>query len=440
MTDLPKVQISGLGKAFPLRKRATFKGITTDSMAAFGYLVRQTLRPSSRPLRPDRAKGDFLFALDDVSFDVPAGEVLGIIGRNGAGKSTLLKILARVLEPTSGRVVIRGCVVSLLELGVGSAPDLTVRENIQIFGRLAGIRVADIYAAEDRILEFSRLTPFRDVPLIRCPSGSAVQLAFASMIGFNADIILADEVLTVGDADFRHACEERIRAVGQSGESVLFVSHDMNAIRRCCTRVVWLDGGRIRQIGPTEDVVRAYTSELLSGRMQPMSPDSVGAGCSIIDLRLLDAEREQIGALQITEPTYIDCVFRIETSGLRIVVHFELWQHKFHVLTATSPTAVTARQPTTFRAGIRIPADFLNDTPYTARCKLLLQNDAASSEEPVVLAEESLDVLVMNAQPERSVWTDWRWGRPGVISPRLSWSIVSDVTGAASRPVQSERE
>jgi lipopolysaccharide transport system ATP-binding protein len=423
--DMPsKIEARGLSKAFPLRKRAKFKGISTDSAAAFGYLLQQTLLPQSLTIEPDRKSESFLWALDDISFDVPAGEVLGIIGRNGAGKSTLLKVLARILDPTAGRVVIRGRVVSLLELGIGFAPDLSVRENIQIYGRLAGIRAAEIRAAEDRILEFSRLTEFRDIPLQHCPSGSAVQLAFSAMISFTADVILADEVLTVGDSEFRHACEDRIRSVGRTGESVLFVSHDMNAIRRTCTRVMWIDKGNIRQIGPTEETVRAYVTELLTGRLESEATEDLGSGCRLLDLRLLDGNKEQIGALQMTEPAYIDCVLRVERPDIAVTVQFELWQHKKHVLTNTCPTPIKAKKATTFRAGVRLPADFLNDRSYRVRCRLFVQDVSNYGAEPVVAAEQDLDISVMNPRPHLSVWSDWEFERHGLISPRLQWTIV----------------
>jgi lipopolysaccharide transport system ATP-binding protein len=424
MSVLSKVEARGLTKAFPLRKRARIKGIATDSAAAFGYFLRQTLLPRTLTVEPNRTSRDFLFALDDVSFDVPAGEVLGIIGRNGAGKSTLLRILARILDPTAGRVLVRGRVVSLLELGIGFAPDLSVGENIQIYGRLAGIPAAEIREAEDRILEFSRLTEFRDIPLQNCPSGSAVQLAFSAMIGFDADIILADEVLTVGDAKFRHACEERIRSVGRTGESVLFVSHDMNAIRRTCTRVMWIDKGRIRQIGPTEETVRAYVTELLAGRLESEATEDLGSGCRLLDLRLLDGDKEQIGALQMTEPAYLDCVLRVERPDIAVTVQFEVWQQEKHVFTSTCPTPIRAKKATTFRAGIHLPADFLNERPYRVRCRLFVQDVSNYGAEPTVAAEQDLDVSVMNPLPHVSVWSDWDFERPGLFSPRLPWTIV----------------
>jgi hypothetical protein len=234
--------------------------------------------------------------------------------------------------------------------------------------------------------------------------------------------VLADEVLAVGDSAFRQVCEQRIRAVARTGQTVLFVSHDMNAIRRCCTRAIWLDRGRIRQTGPVDDVVDAYTSELLAGRLlAPASADGIAASCRLVDLRLLDAERAQIGALQICEPSYVDCVVRLEAAGLAATVQIELWQGKLHVLTSASPPLVSAARPRTIRAGMRIPPDFLNEGGYQARCRVFATPLAEPGAPPQLVGEEKLDFSVINAQVARSVWADWPWGRPGAISPRLSW-------------------
>jgi lipopolysaccharide transport system ATP-binding protein len=424
MSTETKVSVHDLSKVFPRYRRRTVKGSSMGGLSALAYLLRQTLAPAKRERLPARDDQDFFFALDGVSFDVSAGEVLGIIGRNGAGKTTLLKVLARVLNPTAGHVTIRGRMVSMLELGVGFAPDLTVRENIQVQGRLAGIPTKRINAAEESILELSGLFDLSDVPLGVCPSGSAVQLGFAAMVNLDADIILADEVLAVGDSQFRRVCEERVRAAGDSGESVLFVSHDMNAIRRICTRVVWIDRGKIIQAGPTEEVVRAYTTELLAGvLLPPVVRDGPGASCRLLDFRLLDADHAQIGALQITEPAYLDCLFRLTAPDVAVTIEIGMWQGAQHVLTSTSQAGISAREPTTFRAGLAIPADLLNEAEYQARCRLYVTSASEPGAVPVLAAEERLDVSVMNPHPARSVWAGWAWGRHGVISPRLPWTV-----------------
>jgi lipopolysaccharide transport system ATP-binding protein len=390
-------------------------------MKAFLTLLRQVALQRTTGAQ-EAGSGEIFYALSDIDFDVPAGEVLGVIGRNGAGKSTLLKILARTLNPTAGRIELRGRVVSLLELGIGFAPDLSLHENIQIHGRLAGFSAAAIDAAEGRILEFSRLEKYRDSLLERCPSGSFVRLAFSAMINLHADILLADEVLTVGDSDFRMQCEERIKDVGRSGQSVLFVSHDMNAIRRICTRVLWLDKGRIRMVGPTNAVVDTYTTELMAGRLLPAA-SSGSRSSTIIDLRLLDSDRSQTGALQMTKSAYVECIVRIDQPGATVFLEIELWNNKSHVFTTRPHQPLTAPSRATFRTSFLIPAHFLNEATYQLRARILVPDFSNIDGDLTIESEERLDFTAFNADPEQSVWADWQWGRSGIVSPRLHWSL-----------------
>ena len=423
MATPPSVSVQGLSKTFALIERKAGGGVILDGplglVAALGrHVIKRRIGGSGT----GKKAGKSFQALSDVTFNVSQGEVLGIVGRNGAGKSTLLKVLARTLEPSAGRVMLGGRVVSLLELGVGFAPDLTLRENIHIYGRLAGFRGQEVHAAEHRILEFARLERYRDVPLQQCPSGSFVKLAFAAMISLKADILLADEVLTVGDSEFRKQCEDRIRDVGRSGEAVLFVSHDMNAIRRICTRVLWLDKGKVRATGGTDEVIDAYTAELMEGRLLP-DAGSAGKRCTLIDLRLLDVERSQTGALQMTKPSYVECIIRIDYPGTVAVLEVELWQGKIHVLTTGPMQQLTATRATMLSASFLIPADFLNEGNYRLKARLLVA-DMAADGTLVAAGEEKIEFTAFNSDPEQSVWADWPWGRGGLISPRLAWSVA----------------
>lgn len=201
-----------------------------------------------------------IWALKDVSFFVEQGNVLGIIGRNGAGKSTLLKILCRITEPTSGRAVIRARASSLLEIGTGFHPELTGRENIYLNGALLGMRRFEINRNFNEIVAFAEIEKFIDTPIKRYSSGMYVRLAFAIAAHLQQEILLVDEVLAVGDAAFQKRCLDKIGDVAKEGRTVLFISHNMDAIGRLCQNSIWLDKGRIKMIGVTENVIAEYLS------------------------------------------------------------------------------------------------------------------------------------------------------------------------------------
>ncbi|MDH3443156.1 MAG: polysaccharide ABC transporter ATP-binding protein [Deltaproteobacteria bacterium] len=198
------------------------------------------------------------WALKNVSFEVKQGEVVGIIGRNGAGKSTLLKILSRITEPTTGRVRIGGRVASLLEVGTGFHPELSGRENIFVNGAVLGMTRAEIKRKFDEIVAFAEVEKFIDTPVKRYSSGMYVRLAFAVAAHLEPEILIIDEVLAVGDAQFQKKCLGKMGEVAKGGRTVLFVSHQMNQIRRLCERVFWIDGGGLRGEGSSNDIANAY--------------------------------------------------------------------------------------------------------------------------------------------------------------------------------------
>jgi ABC-type polysaccharide/polyol phosphate transport system ATPase subunit len=205
------------------------------------------------------------WALKDVSFEVKRGEVLGIIGRNGAGKSTLLKILSRITEPTKGRVLLRGRVASLLEVGTGFHPELTGRENIFLNGAILGMTQREIHQKFDEIVAFAEVEKFLDTPVKRYSSGMYVRLAFAVAAHLEPEILVIDEVLAVGDAEFQKKCLGKIQNVAQHGRTVLFVSHNLPAISTLTTRCILLNGGRIDLDGDVAEVVSAYLSRSAKG-------------------------------------------------------------------------------------------------------------------------------------------------------------------------------
>src|SRR5207302_5047094 len=206
------------------------------------------------------SKEDF-WALKDVSFEVQRGEVVGIIGRNGAGKSTLLKILSRITEPTTGRVRIKGRVASLLEVGTGFHPELTGRENIFLNGAILGMTKAEIKSKFDEIVAFAETEKFLDTPVKRYSSGMYVRLAFAVAAHLEPEILVVDEVLAVGDAEFQKKCLGKMEQVSRCGRTVLFVSHNMASVAHLCSRAIWLSRGLFGTSGPSRQVIERYLAE-----------------------------------------------------------------------------------------------------------------------------------------------------------------------------------
>jgi len=217
-----------------------------------------------RAARGQTADGDAVWALRDLSLDIRAGDVVGVIGNNGAGKSTLLKILSRVTAPTEGRAEILGRVASLLEVGTGFHPELTGRENVYVNGAILGMRRREIEARFDEIVAFAQVDRFLDTPVKRYSSGMRLRLAFAVAAHLDPEILLIDEILAVGDAAFQRKCLGVMQDVARRGRTVIFVSHNMNAVANLCSRVVWLDAGRLVQDGAPDEVIRRYLERIQS--------------------------------------------------------------------------------------------------------------------------------------------------------------------------------
>ena len=219
-----------------------------------GESTRQAQSRSPRSGKTDHGNrdGEIIWALKDVSFNVEQGEVLGIIGRNGAGKSTLLKILSQVTAPTSGEVKIKGRIASLLEVGTGFHPELTGRENIYLNGAILGMSRQEIRRKFDEIVDFAEIEKFIDTPVKRYSSGMYVRLAFAVAAHLEPEILLVDEVLAVGDAEFQKKCLGKMGDVANEGRTVLFVSHNMVAVQSLCQRALWLDAGQLKEQGRCE--------------------------------------------------------------------------------------------------------------------------------------------------------------------------------------------
>ena len=261
---MPVIEFEHVSKVYrPGAGQTSLRGAISDA-------ATRALRRSPRV-----SPNDLLWALNDISFKVHAGEITGIIGHNGAGKSTILKLLARVTSPTSGQISTKGRVAALIELGAGFHPDLTGRQNVFLNGVILGLKRREVEAAFSSIVEFAGLERFIDVPVKRYSSGMYLRLAFAIAIHVKADLLLVDEVLSVGDASFQQKCLERMKEMNRSGVTILFVSHDLWSVSTFCRRAILLRAGRLHAQGDPDEVVQAYRRQDKEDLLQKMSSVSM---------------------------------------------------------------------------------------------------------------------------------------------------------------------
>ena len=261
MSDIA-IRVEGLGKQYRLGQRASYRRLTeslTDLATAPFRAIRQRIDASVKQGGTREPPDDGTFwALDDVSFEIKQGEVVGIVGRNGAGKSTLLKILSRITEPTKGDVWLHGRVASLLEVGTGFHPELSGRENIFLNGAILGMRRREILQKFDEIVAFSEVEKFLDTPVKHYSSGMYMRLAFSVAAHLEPEILLVDEVLAVGDVQFQRKCLTKINDIGKDGRTVIFVSHNIGAISTLCNKAIFLMNGLIHSQGQTKEIIHEY--------------------------------------------------------------------------------------------------------------------------------------------------------------------------------------
>ena len=269
-----------------------------------------------------------IWALKDVSFEVKRGEVVGIIGRNGAGKSTLLKVLSRITEPTEGFADVYGRVGSLLEVGTGFHEELTGRENVYLNGAILGMKRDEIDGKFDDIVSFAEVERFIDTPVKHYSSGMRLRLGFAVAAHLEPEILVVDEVLAVGDAQFQRKCLNKMQDVGQHGRTVLFVSHNMPSITRLCDRTILLDGGRVQADGPSSEIVGVYLGSGLGTSSEREWPDSkIAPGDDVVRLRAVRVRADDgsiAESADIRRPVGLEMEFDVLKSGYRLMPYYDV--------------------------------------------------------------------------------------------------------------------
>ena len=388
----------------------------------------QTLRDTLTSVfdRSRREPKGTIWALKDISFEVEEGQVLGIVGRNGAGKSTLLKILSRVTDPTEGYGEIRGRVGSLLEVGTGFHPELTGRENIYLNGAILGMRRSEIQRKFDEIVEFSEVGPFIDTPVKRYSSGMYLRLAFAVAAHLEPEILVVDEVLAVGDAEFQRKCLGKMSDVAQQGRTVLFVSHNMSAILRLTQETLVIEKGRLKMRAPTPQAVDYYLSQGFSQEGQRIwEEDEVpleAAPFRPIAVRIKDAQGRVSNAVRSTEPFTIEVEYRLSSpvTGLRVGLYLMSTRGEF-IFTSfdTDDPSRYERYPVRpagrYVSRCTIPADWLNEGRYAVGI-----NASAFRVRRYFHDEQALNFTVDATGAPGMQWPE---PRLGPLRPRLDWQI-----------------
>ncbi|MBK7482150.1 MAG: ATP-binding cassette domain-containing protein [Flavobacteriales bacterium] len=409
------IQAQGLSKRY--RLGVTGRQTVASEFNAFVARTRGKADPRNAGAEGgDQRKGDQFWALRNVSFDVAQGEVLGLIGRNGAGKSTVLKLLSRITLPTSGSIHMKGRVSSLLEVGTGFHPELTGMENIYLNGAIMGMRRAEIDTKLDEIIAFSGIEHHIDTPIKRYSSGMKVRLGFAVAAHLEPDILVVDEVLAVGDAEFQKRCLGQMRSVADSGRTIIFVSHNMFSVQSLCTRAIWLDKGTVRTDGEVVSVVRDYLAECAAqtDHQQWTEADAPGTDeVRLMALRATSADAE--GSFTTEAAITIELDLRnltITDTDLNIQLHVHTDTDALAFVSDMTERIGTALWPlgaNTVRC--TIPAQLLNDGEY--RISVLFQRKGNRH----FLVQDALSIVVQEG-PRQGAWFQ-KW--QGTLRPALHW-------------------
>jgi lipopolysaccharide transport system ATP-binding protein len=421
------ISVKNLGKRYQIGAAESkfrynmLRDVIMDTVYAPVRIAKALVGKSER-----RSNQNFVWALDDVSFDLEEGKVLGIVGRNGAGKSTLLKILSRVTEPTTGTVTVRGRVGSLLEVGTGFHPELSGRENIYMNGAILGMKRAEIDKKFDEMVDFSEVGQFIDTPVKRYSSGMYLRLAFAVAAHLEPEILVVDEVLAVGDAEFQRKCLGKMNDVAQQGRTVLFVSHNMSAILRLTEEAIVLKKGQLIKRAPTAEAVDFYLSsgQAESGQRVWEADDVPAASEPFrpVSIRLKDRSGKVVDTIRSTEPLTVEWEYQINApiTGLRVGVYLSTMRGEY-VFTAFDTDDAGqyeqfgSRQAGRYISRCEIPADFFNEGRYS------LGVNASSFGVKRYFMDEN--ALSFNVDISGAPGMQWAEVRQGPVRPRLNWKI-----------------
>jgi homopolymeric O-antigen transport system ATP-binding protein len=427
------IRVEGLGKRYRIDqgvRHTALRNLIGDALRAPLRLFTGSSHGSNRHPSAESPTGNaaagagmlaaanggsrFIWALRDVNFEVRQGEVVGLIGRNGAGKSTLLKILARITRPTEGHAEIHGRVGSLLEVGTGFHPELTGRENVYMSGAILGMRKAEIDRKFDEIVAFSEVERFLDTPLKHYSSGMQMRLAFAVAAHLEPEILFVDEVLAVGDAAFQKKCLGKMDDISKQGRTIIFVSHNITALRALCTRLIWLEAGQVKANGDLGAIINHYLQNHKEDNLESIwKDDRTAPGDDRVRLR----SARVILPTDTTDPITVHTALRIEFTywnyapGTVLNVSMIL-NNLEEACVLTSVSDWESRPAGLVRHSVEIPGDFLNSGSYYVN--LFIVKDAST----VILYQKN---VVAFEVIEAEAVGNWYGKTPGAVRPRLRW-------------------
>ncbi|AKB45109.1 ABC transporter ATP-binding protein [Methanosarcina vacuolata] len=407
--EKPIIEVKHLSKQYNIGVDGTYKTFCDSFTSAVRHPLKM-LKESHKP-------NDTFWALNDVNFEIEQGEIVGIIGRNGAGKSTLLKILSRITYPTEGEIILRGRVGSLLEVGTGFHPELTGRENIYFNGAILGMKKREIDEKFEEIVKFSGVEKFLDTPVKRYSSGMQVRLAFSVAANLDPEILLVDEILAVGDAEFQKKCLGKMEDVAKKGKTVLFVSHNLDAITTLCNRVILLNGGRNVADGTPTEMVSLYMLKESPKKLDvDYNKKNIGDKFTkLLRVRIIKKDRTTSNTIVVNENFGIETTYQILEEGYKPSANFlistQAGTKVFQSLETKTEGIFTKGK---YRSIAWIPANLLNNETY-------ILNIALTTHNPVYIHCQT--EILFSVQDDLNAITrgDYKLQMHGVIRPYLFW-------------------
>jgi lipopolysaccharide transport system ATP-binding protein len=413
------IKVEKLGKRYRVGQ---FTGYGTMRDTVANLFSAPFRKAKSHAATKHETPDKYIWALRDISFEVKRGEALGIIGGNGAGKTTLLRLLTRITEPTEGYAEIRGRVGSLLEVGTGFHPELTGRENIFLNGAVLGMKNREVKREFDNIVEFSGVEQFIDTPLKRYSTGMQMRLAFSIAAHMEPEILLVDEVLAVGDAQFQKKCLGKMEEVGKSGRTVLFVSHNMSAIKRLCSRAILLQKGRLVKEGPPDEVINDYLDTVSeAGGVRVWSAENApGTDVVLTSVKIVNENKAAVSSAGVQEPLYLHINYQVKKPGLSFRCAAMFYTQGVCAFASVEPAEVKRDKAGSYSSILSIPPNLLAEGEYSVGISIF---SSQGMKNRYIQVKDAIVFRMFDPMTGDSARGDYVQNLMGVVSPLLNWEM-----------------